>query len=116
MPLQLKKRTLGLMEACKNKFNFRECYLNQNRHFAIVCWHYIPKDLAFSSVNLSILLSAISFFLLVYGLCFFCFVFEDMILFLSKSDSMTNVPRQFFKLPQQFRDNPEPNQIGRDQI
>lgn len=47
---------------------------------------------------------------------FFCFVFEDMILFLSKSDSMTNVPRQFFKLPQQFRDNPEPNQIGRDQI
>lgn len=39
-----------------------------------------------------------------------------MILFLSKSDSMTNVPRQFFKLPQQFRDNPEPNQIGRDQI
>lgn len=47
---------------------------------------------------------------------FFCFVFEDMILFLSKSDSMTNVPRQFFKLPRQFRDNPEPNQIGRDQI
>lgn len=44
------------------------------------------------------------------------FVFENMILFLSKPDSMTNAPRQFLKLPQQFRDDPEPNQIGRDQI
>lgn len=75
-----------------------------------------PKRLGIQQRESKHLIVSNIFLFISIWVMFFCFVFEDMILFLSKSDSMTNVPRQFFKLPQQFRDNPEPNQIGRDQI